>query len=303
MISIIKAPTGNGFPTSGNAGTLTFDVPTRRGSLHAIHIEGNAGTGKKMTDMLNEIRINVNTKTQRRYTAAELNVIINGLNGAQYFAPGGNTAAADWSLANWFAEPWRKSNRVQEALAWGLADVDSFQVELDIKADTFASPVVPTLRIELDETAAGRAKRFGDTPILKWFKTSVPTPNANDWNDYTGLPKKEFLQQLHVYEPNLTEFEFIVDNKTIRQDTLKGNYARLLVRDMVPRPTAAAGVVGQPDVIVRTGYVDLVFDHNDLLLAGSVPMAGIGESKLRLKIGTPTAGTTPLNYAILGNWE
>jgi len=101
-----------------NAHTVVLDIPTGP-RYHVGWIYGNAGAAKKFTDLFNEIRIKINGRTQRTFTALEL-LKINVLNGLLYTGRNGNAAATAFQIPIWFAEPWRKSLVSQDALRPGF---------------------------------------------------------------------------------------------------------------------------------------------------------------------------------------
>jgi hypothetical protein len=77
--------------SANTAHTVTCEIqPGAR--FHKILITGNAGTGKKMTDLIGDIRITLNDEVVRLHSAAELNAL-NVLYGPQYAAVNGNLAA------------------------------------------------------------------------------------------------------------------------------------------------------------------------------------------------------------------
>jgi hypothetical protein len=133
---IVNLPSMNGWAGTAAAAftahTVTVDIPTGP-RYHAIHISGNAGAGKKFTDLFGEMRCKVNGKVQRTFTGLEL-LKLNALMGSSFCGNSGNVAATAFTVPIWFAEPWRKSVASQDGLAWGTGDLSSFQLECDITA-------------------------------------------------------------------------------------------------------------------------------------------------------------------------
>lgn len=270
-------------------GTVTIDVPVGP-TYQAIFINGNAGTGKLMTDLIGEIRIKINGKVQRVRTAQRINQM-NELHGSQYAAVNGATAALAFSLPIFFAEPWRKNINAQEGLAWGTGDVSTFQIEVDLKASTFTSPVSITAQAMIDD---GPARALGI--ITKWFEYNIPT--ASGWNDFTQLPRTSgAYAQLTIIDPNLSEYEFKTSNKVRRQATAARHNNYLAYLDMYPAPVAAGNVVA------RTGFYDIVFDLDDIpgnALPMNDPATGKPWRDVNLRINTASVGTVPALLEVQG---
>lgn len=278
-------------------GTITIDVPVGP-TYHAIFINGGAGVSKAMTALIGEIRIKINGKVQRVRTASRIN-IMNELHGAQYAAKNGASASATasanvFSLPIFFAEPWRKNLAAQEGLAWGTGDVATFQIEIDLKADTFTTLTQISAQALIDD---GPARPLGI--ITKWFEYNAPV--ASGWNDFTTLPRVSgAYAQLTVVDANLVELEFKTSNKVRRQSTAARHNAYLGFADMYPAPSAAG------DVVVRTGYYDIVFDSDDIpgnALPMTDPATGKPWRDVNLRINTTSTGTVPLLLEVQGYAE
>ena len=144
------------------AHTVTVSVPTGV-RMHCIWVQGNAGTAKKGTDLIGEIRVKLNDKVQRVFTAEELNKL-NVLMGLDYVAQGFLTAATNFYLPIFLSEPWRKALASSVGTAWDTGtygaganapkSVDSFQIEIDIKAyGSITAGTVPlTFKAEYEES-------------------------------------------------------------------------------------------------------------------------------------------------------
>jgi hypothetical protein len=267
-------------------GTITVDIPVGP-TYHTIWITGNAGTSKKMADLINEIRVKVNGKVQRIHTATELNTI-NQLHGSQYGATLGATNASLFVLPIFFAEPWRKNLAAQEGLAWGTADVSTFQLEIDIKADTFTANTAISCKAEIDD---GPGRPLG--VITKFFSTNIPV--ASGWNDYTTFPKRDAYAQVSVWDANLVEFEVKVNNETIRQATDAANSAHLGHKDMFPK-AAASG-----DVVDQLAITHVVFDVDDIP-GNALAMVRDGRPvrDFNFRINTTSTGTVKAVYQLQG---
>src|SRR6185436_5940131 len=87
-----------------------------------IIITGNAGTGKKMTDLIGDIRVICNDEVIRLHNSTELNAK-NALYGPQFAAVNGNLAANIFHLPIHFSEPWRKDTFSGDVLAWNTRNL------------------------------------------------------------------------------------------------------------------------------------------------------------------------------------
>lgn len=292
-----------------SAHTVTLNVPVGP-RYHTLWVKGNAGTGKKMIDLIGEIRVKLNDQVQRVHTAEELNKL-NVLFGLEYAASGGLTAATDFALPIFFAEPWRKSIAAQEGNAWatGAQSVDSFQVEIDVKTYASATAGVTTLSFtaEYEESfylADGTEVAADTVPIgliEKVYATTIPSPGGGtDYGDFIQLPKREPISQITVFDyTNFVGFELRINNKVFREDTKTQNEYKLIARGMFPNPTktatafrVATDIPNSTDSTQR-GCIDIVPDINDVtsaLLPVVLNGKPINNLNLRLKTST-TAGT------------
>lgn len=188
--------------------TATLDLPAT-GIYHGLKLEYGTSTGggptqANMEAEVTEIRLIVNGVVQRRMTAQHL-FDINSYKGK------GVTAGI---LPIYFEEPWRKTAQGADSLAWGMADVDTFIVEVDVDG----AAVSPTL-------AATALKRPGNRnmgPIVKWRQFTVPV-SAIGITNLATLPKQDAYYAFHCLSALIDDVEVQVDQKTI----LKGVIATL----------------------------------------------------------------------------
>ena len=180
--------------------TATIDLPTTRiyRGLRLLYGTGTAGgpTRANMEAEVTEIRIKVNGKVQRRFSAAQL-FAINAYHGK---------AVEDGILPIFFAEPWRRTVQGEDGLAWGMADVDTFQVEVDIAAGA-TNPTLDADAITLEGNLA-----MG--PITKWRQFVVPVSAVGIVNVST-LPKTDAYFTIHCVSANITSVKVLVDRKEI----------------------------------------------------------------------------------------
>jgi hypothetical protein len=291
-LKIVNLPSINGF-TANAACTATVDIPIGP-TYHVIWITGNAGTGKKVTDLITEIRIKLNGKTQRMFSADQLNKL-NILNGSRYACIGGGTNAAAFNLPLFFAEPWRDNPLERERFAWGTNGLSTFQIEIDCAATaanaTLGAKAEVANSSTLDNHDDNNAQP-GLGPIVKYGRLIIPV-SATGWMDFNGFPKRDFYQQITFITTALDEFEIKVGSEIIRQDTKVGNEARLTSRGLVPIPTATATPANLAADIPTRGMIDVVFDYDDPLNSALAmnPANGqrVQDFNVRLNV---TAGTS-----------
>jgi len=317
-LSTVSGWIGN--TTAFAAHTITIDIPVGP-RYHQIAIRAHPGSGKKLIHvdstrdgLLGEMRLKVNGKVQRVFTAAELNSL-NVLNGANYACKGGLTDDTEAELTIYFAEPWRENVETEDGLAWATGDVDTFQLEIDIKeytSGTYTGLTKPTCKAVVDNTFVKVGDKMVDAPmgaIVKVF--SFQAPSASGWNDYMQLPKRDLYQSIHLVDyANHVEFEVKVDNNIIRQDTKAGNEAKLASHGMLQNPTKtatplmlAADLPNSTDTTSR-GMIDIVFDHDDRV-SSSLPMNFHGRrvGDFNLRFSTTTSGTVKIITQTLGPAE
>jgi hypothetical protein len=262
--------------------TATVTVPSGP-RYHSITLQAKAAT-KTGAQIISEVRVKINGKTQRVHTYTELNAL-NLLNGAIYaeYQP---TAGAgnDYFITLFFAEPWRVRQDMREGLAWGTGDVGTFQLEVDINA-TAGATITLLAWAEVDNSTGPDGKAAGLGLVSKWYRTLIPVAgtSVNFWS----LPRKQAYQQISFFDSFITRVQVVLDSIIIRDVTKAQNDARLVASGMTP----------------VAGRFDLVFDHDDIL-ANALPME-IGANRaqdfqLNLTLSDGTARNIATIYQILG---
>lgn len=180
--------------------TATLDLPTTR-IYHGIRLvyTTTTGGGANQTNMeahITEVRIKVNGKVQRRFSAAHA-FAMNAYRG-KAFETG--------ILPIFFSEPHRRTVQGEDALAWGMADVDTFQVEVDIDAAAL-TPTIEAVAI----TAEGRANMG---PIVKLRQFVIPVAAIGIVNVPT-LPKNDAYYALHCLSAVINSARVLIDQKEI----------------------------------------------------------------------------------------
>jgi len=96
-----------------------------------------------ITKPVDDVVIKINGKPQRTHTGDQLNQL-NGINGTLFLASAsGTNGQADRRiyLPIWFAEPWRKNQEEVAAMALRANGIETFQIEVNVKAG-LAAPIV-----------------------------------------------------------------------------------------------------------------------------------------------------------------
>ncbi len=283
---------------SANAAhTVTCDIqPGPR--IHNIMITGNAGTAKKMTDLIGDIRVICNDEVVRLHSAAELNAK-NVLYGPQHAAENGNLAAVLFHLPLHFAEPWRKDTYSGDILAWNTRNLRNMRVEVDIKADTFTSPVALSFQAEGDV-----APLPADAPGLMGLIVKVDRTNLNlasGWNDVMQFPRSGAYQELNFVTTSITDVEILIGTKrVVGPITLAQIRHRLRQREMEPIYRAATSpattTIGGIDHAATRGMTDLVFDADDKPNSSLIPSPG---EEFNVRLNTNGAITPVVLYSRL----
>jgi len=274
----IKAPSLVGLAASSTA-VCNLPVGPR---YHTLMI---SGTGTTAATHISEMRLKVNGKVQRVMTYAELQAI-NILNGSIYGVQGTST----FQLSIFLAEPWRKSNRDQDLLAWGTGNLDSFQLEIDI---TSTAPTTLYVIAQIDNSIVQQDGKSVQQPmgmITKWDRVQLPLTGTSPDYGLASFPIRDNYQSIHIVDSGgtFTSYALKVDNFLIREVTKVENDAFLTHYGMSP-----AG-----------GRLDIIFDHDDFLNS-ALPTQGpdgrrIQDFKLSLVSGTATARNLSTIYQRIG---
>lgn len=249
---------------------------------HVIWLElgNNAVAANAITDLVDDIVVKINGKPQRTHTGDQLNQL-NGINGTQFLL--GSTgvdgaASRRLYLPIYFAEPWRKSQNEQTSLALRANGIDSFQVEVNIKAGLAAPILQGWYEFDYANENIGLMSK-----VFRQDYSAVGTSR-----DITTIDKRDFIESIHLFATSdgkyVTEVKVTANGEEIRDRiTYLQNIASLYGRELYQ-------VGGQ------TRY-DLIFDFDDPI-NGALPTVVNGKpiNELTLKVtwnaaasGTQTA--------------
>ena len=263
MLRQRQLPAFNGIPASLASGARTtvtckLDLGTR---VHAIHLEfgsdGATNPGEGLgtlaaPGMIDEIRLLVDGKVQRRMTAVELNALnlLMSVAGTTEFAAQtsgtANAAGFRTRLSIFLAEVWRKgaviisNQNVLESTfsAWNLVGIKSCSIEVDLigRKSTGVNGIVDTPVIEgCFEYDAPIRSDLGT--IVKWLR-----PNLGITSEVRDLPVRSgSYQSIHLFpttDPKyITSLKLTLDGEEIRQD-VKRFQNDLILRQRGMNPTA-----------------------------------------------------------------
>lgn len=266
--------------TKGNTAVCNIPVGPR---YHYIALSGDSLASTQATSHITEVRLKVNGKVQRCATYAELQGL-NALNGAQYGIQD-NSAGGVFELPIFLAEPWRKSNVTQDALAWATGNVDSFQLEVDLNGTNQLDALRAVALIDNSiVTQDGKEVQQPMGAIVKWQRTVIPAPATVVDINFGAINNRDNYQSIRFSDPSsyITSFKVIVDGFTVRESTKKENDAVLTAYGMTPSATS----------------LDIVFDQDDII-NNYLPMIGrngerVQDFRIQLTTSTALTSTTAL---------
>lgn len=201
---------------AGQTATLTVPV---QGTYYDLTLQySESGALANQTNMetdITGIRMLINGTVVRRYTAETL-IDLNTFYGVAF-----NTGF----LPIFFAEPWARNAVSEDALAWGMNDVDSFQVEVDIVAGATS----PVLSATATKTLAPR--NLG--PIKKISEYNVQVAGTGITN-FPTLPRIDAYVALHGKSANIDDVRVLVDNVEIYKRTQEQSDQQLENQGLTP---------------------------------------------------------------------
>lgn len=171
-------------------GTATIKLPTNV-RYHAIYFQYGTATAGGPTEAnieaeLTEWRLNIDGVTQRKASSAQ----IFDINRSKGLAP--VVGATAGYVPFFFSEPQREGLRAQESTAWGMKDVNTFQIEVDIAAGA-ASPTLSAFAVVDDilEPPGG---------IVKWKREIIQVAAIGELTHQLDTGKGDSYQGLYFFE-------------------------------------------------------------------------------------------------------
>jgi hypothetical protein len=205
--NLVTLPNFNGVAVSQ---TATVQLPVGNVTYHKIVLAYGttlAGNGNQANTEANvtQIRLKVNGKIQRVFSAKQLNAI-NAFYGRSFQSrPIGGVNFG--FLEIFLSEPWRRTPAGEDMLAWGTQDISTFQIEVDLGAAGTAPQLIPHADVEYLSRPLGL--------ISKWRSYTQPVSAAGIVTNNT-LPKNgnEAYQAIHAFPVLTTD---IIDT-TVKTD-------------------------------------------------------------------------------------
>lgn len=217
MRALVPLPSFSGVGTSQ---TATVNIPVGTVTYHKIQLAfgcTNSGNGSQTnTELyLTNIRLKMNGKVQRAVTVAQLDSI------NAYFNRAFQSRNSLGYVELFLSEPWRRTWRGEDLLAWGTANVNGgYPIQsLSLEVDMAAGVTGPTLVGHAVQEYVARAPGV----ISKWYSGNVQVGAAgnvavNSWNKSAGA-----YQAIHNFMVNATDITSL-DVVTDQIDRYNGSY-------------------------------------------------------------------------------
>lgn len=202
MRDYVRMPNFNAVAAGG---TPTLNAPTnfRYHRLDLTYTTTTAGgaTQANMEAEISEIRLKVNSKVQRRFSAREA-FDIYGYRGIPF---------QTGKLPIFFSEPWRRTPGGEDILAWGMEDVSTFQIEVDLASAGQTSTLSAKAKVDAVRQPMGQ--------IVKWRKHNVGV-TATGLVNVNTLPKNDALYAMHALSTDINSVVVQTDQRDRRDNTL-----------------------------------------------------------------------------------
>lgn len=224
----------------GAGQVATVDLPTDR-RYHALYFEytesGTKVTQANMEAAITDIKLLLNSRVQRQYSAAELNVI-NAVNGSRWNFQAG-------MIPIFFSEPWRRTPGGEDLLAWALKGngIDSFQVEITIAAGRVSPALSGRAIIDYAMATDAQGRAVGNLPLAPIVTTRRRAIGVSATGDRSliDMPRNlgDYLR-LHAFETadgDISQLRVTVDQLIAYDRTADYNNA-ILINDGFQTQTA-----------------------------------------------------------------
>jgi hypothetical protein len=293
MRSFVVLPGFNGVAAGQ---TASVSLPVGGITYHKLQLAyscTNAGNGSQANfeAHITEMRLKLNGKIQRRFSAKDLDTINNFYNRAlQTLTPVGGVLNAFAEV--YFSKPWARSPQGEDSLAWGMADVASFQIEADIAAAATGPSLVAHAEVEYVSRPTGI--------IEKWrkFNQVVGAVGHNINNTLPKLPGEAYAE-IHTFPTNVTDIMDVtvtVDNVIRFQANISDNAALLHGAEGVVGWNANAEVF--PIIFNRTGRVS---DALPIAYTQNGKLTGQVVQDFKIDFNMNAANSFNLITVVLGN--
>lgn len=263
MRDLVKMPNFNGV-AAGQTATVNLPAQDTYHRLFLTYTEsGTLVTEANMKAAITEVRLLINGKIQRRFSANEL-ITLNALRGDGY---------SNGYLTIYFSEPWRRTPQAEDMLAWGMADVATFAVEVDIAAGRTAPALSAKALIGRGERDdQGRLRGLGG--IMKWRKHPIGI-NVSGLNNVSTLPKGDAYSSLHCFSGNINSV-VVTTGGLERFNATSADITEILSQEGMARQANVFSVIFDntkrlADVLPTAGLADFRVDF-DMAAAASFTM-------------------------------
>jgi hypothetical protein len=256
MLRIKQLPT---FDSVAAGRKAVVDLPLGL-RYHVVWLElgNNAGTAlapvaNTLTDLVDDIVVKINGKPQRTHSAGQLNQL-NGINGDTYLvqAYGANGyAERRLYLPIYFAEPWRKDQQEVPSMALRTNGIQSFQIEVNVKAGLDKPVVGGWYEFDYDNRDIGVISK-----CIRQDYSAVGTTR-----DITTVDKRDFIESIHLFPLDNAGDGLLINFVSEVKLTANGEE----IRDRITYLQNRASLIGRelvPDTLQWPRF-DLIFDYDD----------------------------------------
>lgn len=211
--------------------TAIIDLNTGNLRYHGILLALTKGeaTASAVSAIIDEIRIKIDGRVVRRLLGSQIDYIDN-FNGAGYasFAYDGGTNLKQRFLYLNFAEPWLRTADGEDALAWGMADIGNFQIEIDIAAGATNLDFTGVAEVDYGEFSLGA--------IRKMAQQTIPATAAGKYN-HASLPKNLPYSRIHCFTDKIDAVRVILNGEIVREYSKAELLAKQTQRGLNPTST------------------------------------------------------------------
>lgn len=250
MSELLKHVTLSNLTGVGKGQTATLSLPVGMLSYHHVYLDLSGVTKVEIKD----IRIKINGNVMQEYkTGSELEKV------AGFY----QRSLSD----NILCIPFRRDEFISptdaDAYAFGMADVDTFQIDFTIDAGA-ANPVIKARALQ------GAARPLGVITKVKRFSFSS---TGAGMLEIDRIPKQAYIQAIHIMTDKVKTLEVKANNESV-YDTISRTENQALQKRF--KRTPQIGVT----------HIDWVLKNQS---GGALPVAGLHDFRLRLDMteGTP----------------
>jgi len=174
-------------------GTATIDLP-RNVRYHGLVLQYDTDTAGGATEAnmeaeITEVRVRINDVDQRKASAAQIFDIYR----TKGITPKVGDGTAPGFIPMLFSEPQREYHIAEEATAWGMNGVDSFQVQVDIANNSNQTPSLKGYAIidDVQEAPMG---------IVKWKRNNITVGATGELQYSLSTESGDSYQGLYFFE-------------------------------------------------------------------------------------------------------